>query len=237
MSTLKLICLPYAGGTAASIYLPWKKRLSEYVDVLPLEMPGRGKRIRDSFKTSMKETIEDLMTEFTKMIETEEPYLLFGHSMGSLLAFELYHKALEEGLPVPESLIVSGGQPPQLIEHRQRNYHQLSKEDFTKEVIKSGQVREELFHNQVLLDLYISILYADYKLVETYRFVPKGRKFNRDIYCLIGKHDPVILEQSDLWSEHTDRKLNKLLFEGGHFFIHECEHEVLATVKDIVKSI
>jgi medium-chain acyl-[acyl-carrier-protein] hydrolase len=43
---LRLFCFPYAGG-GASIYHGWRRWLPEWIDVCPIQLPGREDRIRE----------------------------------------------------------------------------------------------------------------------------------------------------------------------------------------------
>lgn len=70
MEKMRLLCLPYAGGSAASIYLPWKRKLKEEVEVIPLELAGRGKRIKEPLLQSVDEMVTDLI-EKTSLILSE----------------------------------------------------------------------------------------------------------------------------------------------------------------------
>lgn len=44
----------------------------------------------------------------------DKPFALFGHSMGSIVMFELAHKLTRDWGVSPEFLIVSGCRPPQV---------------------------------------------------------------------------------------------------------------------------
>jgi len=42
--SLTLFCLPYSGASAM-FYSPWRRKLPEWLNVRPLELPGRGMRM------------------------------------------------------------------------------------------------------------------------------------------------------------------------------------------------
>ena len=50
---VRLICLPYAGGTAA-VYRDWAGALGTGVEVLPVQLPGRGWRLRETPSVDLK---------------------------------------------------------------------------------------------------------------------------------------------------------------------------------------
>ena len=44
---VRLFCFPYAGG-AAFAYRGWEKHLPREVELYPVELPGRGSRLREA---------------------------------------------------------------------------------------------------------------------------------------------------------------------------------------------
>ena len=79
-------------------YYKWKKYINDNIEIVPLELKGRGKRIDQKFSLSMKAVVDDLYQELISYLdaESDKPYALFGHSMGSTIVFELAHKLQEE---------------------------------------------------------------------------------------------------------------------------------------------
>ncbi len=46
MSNTKLFCVPFAGGSAAN-FTAWKKYLHDSIELNPVELSGRGKRLNE----------------------------------------------------------------------------------------------------------------------------------------------------------------------------------------------
>ncbi|MEM5672660.1 thioesterase domain-containing protein [Bacillus cereus] len=109
MNTVKLICLPYAGGSAR-IYNTWVHLLDEKIEVVCPELAGRGKRFNEPFYKNLKEAVDDIYKNIEPIVNSG-PYALFGHSMGSLLTFELYYKLKREGHCEPEAIFFQGKLP------------------------------------------------------------------------------------------------------------------------------
>lgn len=104
MQDIKLYCLSCAGGTAAP-YRDWKGR---GVEVCPLELSGRGTRFNEPLYWSMDEVVDDLLPR----IDTRHPYALFGHSLGSILCYELLVRLQKEQLPPADHAFFSAANPP-----------------------------------------------------------------------------------------------------------------------------
>ncbi len=85
---IKLFCIPYSGASA-TVYSRWSKLINKEIEVFPLELAGRGRRLNDKFYNDMDEAAEDLSN--TIIDEAKDiNYALFGHSMGARLTYEVY---------------------------------------------------------------------------------------------------------------------------------------------------
>ncbi|MEL7001989.1 MAG: thioesterase domain-containing protein, partial [Bacteroidota bacterium] len=164
MKTLKLFCLPYAGGSA-SVYNPWKDHLDRSIQLVPVELAGRGSRIKEPLNTSRKEAVDDIYQIIRSDIENH-PYMIFGHSMGALMTFDLVHKIKVNNMPIPRHLFFSGASAPHLRDEKKK-YHLMSPEEFEKEVRNLGGTPPEFFQHQELIDMFLPILKNDFKMAET----------------------------------------------------------------------
>ena len=62
---LDLYCLPCAGASA-SVYLRWRRRLPAWIEVLPLELPGRGMRLGEPSVEDFQTLVEQLCEEIAQ---------------------------------------------------------------------------------------------------------------------------------------------------------------------------
>ncbi|MGD6900407.1 thioesterase II family protein [Bacillus infantis] len=232
MEKVRLLCLPYAGGSAASIYLPWKKKLDRNIEVIPLELAGRGKRIRESLLYSVEDTVSDLLEKQLGMLEEGIPYNIFGHSMGGLLAFELCRKINERGLPLPENLLISAFQPPDV--KLEGDIHLLPMEAFAEKMRLAGNIPESIFIDKDLYKVFMPILYADYKMVFEYVYKPIKDRMKVDLHLFTGTTDFRVYQLRKDWARQTKGLFKDYIFNGGHFFIRESEKAVLNQLESIL---
>src|SRR5437868_5498589 len=106
---LRLICIPYAGGSAG-FCSGWAEDLPAWVDLLSVQLPGRGERLQEPPITEMAVLIEKLAT--MTMPFANMPYVIFGHSMGAMIGYELVQALRRKGVRQPEILMASGTEPP-----------------------------------------------------------------------------------------------------------------------------
>ncbi|HEX2926639.1 MAG TPA: thioesterase domain-containing protein, partial [Ruminiclostridium sp.] len=166
----------------------------------------------------------------------DRKYAFFGHSMGSLLVYELVYKILENGLPMPIHLFLSGRYPPNVRDNG-KIIHKLSDVNFKNAIREFGGTPEEVLENPELWDIFSPILRADYKILENYIYEPKPFKLYCDISILYGKSDKEV-EQYDLskWQDFTIGKCQVYKFDGGHFFIHEKMEKVISLIKSTLEN-
>jgi medium-chain acyl-[acyl-carrier-protein] hydrolase len=226
MRKTKLFCFPYAGGSSM-VYTKWKKHLDNSIELKPIELAGRGKRFLQPFKYNMDDTVNDIYNIIKEEID-ESPYSLLGHSMGSLIVYELNKKIKEAGLKAPVHAFFSGSKPPHMRDSKA--LYKLPDDEFKDEIFKMEGTPKELLENKELLEIFLPVLRADYTIVDTYKCNEECIKLNCDMSVLYGKKDDVTVDEIVAWKNYTNRDCKIYGFEGGHFFIHN-------NIENIVKII
>ncbi|WP_145336695.1 thioesterase II family protein [Paenibacillus xylanexedens] len=235
MHTIKLFCIPYAGGSA-TIYSNWKRKLQKNIELILLEPAGRGRRSGEPLYNDLNEAVDDLYREVASVMEKDENYILFGHSMGSLLAFELYYKLIKEGFREPIHLYVSGGKAPHL--ERDIIYHDKPLEQFKKRIMDYDGVQSALlFQSEELLHFFLPVLRSDFKIVETYHYTTKTNKIGCDMTALTGIADSSLtLNDVAEWIRHAGENFYIKQYEGGHFFINDYKEQIIEMIHEMVQG-
>lgn len=211
----KLFCFPHAGGSA-SHFLPWRSVCGELFDVLPMQYPGRETRIRES----MPADVASLVTELCDSIErcaVDAPFVLYGHSFGALLAYEVSVRLCEAGRVRPQLLVASGCASPRQFRLR-RALHALADRALVEDLSSYGGVPAELLSSPDWVEIVAAVARADFELCARYRCVHQGR-LDIPILCLAGMDDewatPMDMQR---WSEYTHARFELHVFPGQHFF-------------------
>ncbi|TKH41451.1 thioesterase [Paenibacillus terrae] len=234
MARITLFFIPYAGGSA-SVSFKWKKLLLPQIKLVPLELAGRGIRSGEPLKDSIEEMSKDLLLKISQEIAPGDPYAIYGHSMGTMIAFELYYKLVAGGYGKPAHLFVSGGRAP----HVPRDFpwaHDLPAEQFRTHLQRYGQLSEAIFDNRELYDYFIPVLRADFKAVETYEYMTPAVPLNCSVTALTGLTDNTMtLQDAEAWGQHTDQNFRIFTFDGGHFFIHDEVEQITQIINETLE--
>jgi medium-chain acyl-[acyl-carrier-protein] hydrolase len=216
---IRLFCFPYAGG-GASIFRHWANGLPEFVEVCPVQLPGRETRFREAAFTRLGPLIEALAGELGPYLDP--PFAFFGHSMGALLAFELARRLRRDGRPQPVGLFVSGCGAPQ-IRTQESPIHALPVADFRERLRGLNGTPAAVLDNDELMDLLLPTLRGDFALCETYTYTP-APPLSCPISAWGGLGDDTVGRQElDAWRAQTTGSFRLRMLRGDHFFLQSAQ--------------
>ncbi|KPZ28613.1 thioesterase II family protein [Pseudomonas coronafaciens] len=220
--SLTLFCLPYSGASAM-FYGPWRRKVPEWLNVRPLELPGRGMRMDEPLQTDIAQLTSELADEISAELDT--PYALFGHSLGGLLAFELAHALRERGLPAPLALFASSTAGPV---RRDVSEYVVAKTDeqLIARLRKLQGTSENVIANDELMQLMLPILRADFLLCGSFVYGER-EPLSVPIHIFGGKQDSISVEELLDWQEETCTGFSLDMFEGHHFYLIEEQAQLL----------
>lgn len=233
MGNMKLFCLPYAGGSSAIIYNRWISLAPTAIELIPVEISGRGRRITEPLHTDIHAVVEDVYNQLKELL-TDQPFAFFGHSMGSLITYELYYYLQQRGAPLPKRLFFSGGAPPH--HYKNEGKHLLSDRKFINMVKQYGGLPDAFIQSKELLSLYLPILRADFQVVETYTHVQRQQKLLCPISVLYGSEDEAIVPYVGEWRMYAGAGYTEHVFDGGHFYLLDRPEEILATIENALEG-
>ncbi|WP_443065020.1 thioesterase II family protein [Streptomyces sp. NBC_00576] len=211
----RLACFPHAGGTA-NHYHGVSAALSPEVEALAIQYPGRQDRWAAPHPGSIQGLAQQAVSALAPW--TDRPLALFGHSMGALVAFEAARLLADEGT-VPHRLIVSGCRAPS--RPREGSVHRLDDAGIIAHLKELGGTASEVLDNEELRAMFLPAMRADYRAVESYRYVP-GPPLSCPVLILTGDSDPATtLDEANAWGEHTSAGSELRVYSGGHFFLDE----------------
>ncbi len=231
---VRLFCFPHVGGSAA-IYRTWPAKFSEQVELLTVELPGRGQRFGETPFSSLKE----MLIIFHQAISSylDKPFFIFGHSMGALIAYEWALLLQKEKQTLPLKLFLSAFGAPHVALSREKQLHLLSDKEFLEELHRLKGTPAEVLKHKELMQLLIPMIRADLKMVETYQYqVSEALALP---LCVLGGTQDSEVEESKLlaWKDLTSSVFKSKFLEGDHFFIQSKRDELVHFISQEIESV
>jgi surfactin synthase thioesterase subunit len=220
---LTLFCLPCAGASAA-MYFRWRRLLPAWIDVAPLELPGRGSCMAqppiDDF---------DLLCAHLgrQLAQVRAPYALFGHSMGGLLAYGLAQRLRQDGAPLPQAMFLSACAAPS-----ERSFERCARQDdasLIDDLRRQGGTPAQLFEEPELLRMTLDLLAADYRVCQSFRR-PDLPALPLPMRVFGGRDDDIAEHRLRAWQLESTEPLALDWFDGGHFYLRRQEAALLARI-------
>ena len=230
---LKLYLLPYAGGST-SVFRHWSTHFDDEVELIGIQLPGRGARMRESAETDHRVLVRDI-ADAIQGDSQRGGYALYGHSMGALLA---YHVALElarRGAGQPDCLFLSACQPPHMA-RAPRDVAAMSDADFLEELRRMEGTPAVLLDNAELMQLMLPTIKADFMLLDSWHrqlgTAPASAPLSVPIVAMAGRRDRHCTpDQIAQWGDYTAGATDTLVYNGGHFFLQNQEAALVADIR------
>lgn len=223
----KLFCIPFSGGNAYS-YLEFNKFLPAHVELVNLELPGRGKRVAEKLLTSIESMTEDLYQQIESRIDGQ--YAIFGHSLGALLGLTLSRFIGMKQLNLPSVLFVSGLTAPSLIQPSEK--YNLPENQFIGMLREMEGIPEELLNNESFLQYFLPVIKSDFKAFAHYQYEPATIPLNIPLVVLLGTNENINDQDAACWQLETGRPVTICRFEGGHFYIFKETNKVCQLIAE-----
>lgn len=221
---MQLICFPFAGGYSAS-FRPLYDRLKTDCDMMAIEPPGHG--------TNQMELVDDLETlvgMYKAALEPKltRPFVLFGYTMGGMVAYRLAQRLEKEGI-FPSAVIISAIQPPDCKRKKVSHYDD---DAFLDHIIQLGGIPDELVRNREVINYFLPSFRADYRALESFLHTDHSL-VSSPVYILNGDKDEKCMRDASGWEKWV-RKAEFHTFQGGHMFLLSKTEEVAARIRSIL---
>ena len=220
-----LFFLPHAGGSAKS-YCSFKRFLPKTLKVIPMEPAGRSTRSSEPLFTDISACCRDLLDRHGEEMSSDR-YMIFGHSMGTLLACELVRQAREKGIPEPEHVFLSGRCSADEKAMIFRSDESTSDEEITDFFFSKSLFPKPAAGAEELIAMLSRILCADVRMADKFCIDPELFRFDCNLTVLYGRDDEM-LTGFDMhgWQRLTNGNCKVLDFSGGHFYYQEHKEEI-----------
>ena len=219
--------MPFAGGSKYS-YRDYEALAPAFIKVIPLEYPGRGARIKEALLGNMDEIVDDLYCQIRHRV-ADQPYAIYGHSMGALTALLLTRKLVANNHRAPLHLFVTGTAGPAAYSQKEQRRHLMPMPEFIQEIKKLDGIPDELLEHEELLEYIEPILRADFRVIETYTYV-ESEKLDVPVSVITGTREKMDAKDIQAWQVETQCAVDFLQLPGKHFFIFHYADVIMNTM-------
>jgi surfactin synthase thioesterase subunit len=226
---LRLLCFPYAGGSAA-MFRSWHETLPAAVEPVAVQLPGRDSRLAEPPYEDMTSLVARLADVLAPVLD--QPFACYGHSMGARVALEFAHELRVRGLPGPRALFVGSSVAPALrLPVRGWNEPDDRLVEYLREL---GGTADLVFADRELLQLFLPTLRADLTVIGTH--VPPARApLAVPLYAFAGAADEqATAERMRPWRAETSAEFALFEVSGGHFFDAGGIRQLLQSIPELL---
>ncbi|WP_185445863.1 thioesterase II family protein [Kribbella qitaiheensis] len=213
---MRLVCLPHAGGSAAS-YAGLSAELPQQVELVVAQYPGRGDRYAEPAVEDISRMAAQISAELLAL--EPAPVVLFGHSLGALVGYETALALHRSGVP-PLQLVISASPPPRLAGGG--DTHLRDDDELWSIVCGFGGVEPEIAADTDLRSVLLPTLRSDVRTNELYQPPVAPPSLDCPVLCYHGIGDPLVDEQQLAeWGDVTTGPFSVRRRAGGHFHVFQ----------------
>jgi surfactin synthase thioesterase subunit len=214
-AAFNLVCLPWGGGGAVG-YRDWQAHQPANVSLWAVEPPGRGPRLLDEPERHFDRWIDAIGREVQQF---SSPVVLFGHSFGSILAFELASWLRRHACSTVELVCVSSRRCPGRPS-KAAPLATAADAELIAWIRRLGGVHADILASTEMLELILPPLRDDIRLDADY--VARGGPLEESLLAFAGRDDPLV-SPADVgeWQAWTTAGYDFHLLPGGHFHLLE----------------
>ncbi|MBL7665787.1 MAG: thioesterase [Bacteriovoracaceae bacterium] len=229
----QIYIIPHAGGNYSQ-YLSYKDLLTNKIETIFLELPGRGSNVKDQeHVTGWNDFIEK---SFELVANPDKPTIIMGHSFGSLIAFELVKRLEERGFK--NLLLITSAYLAPTTENLKKipKVSQLSDDCLWEEVKKYGAIPANIVQDPKLNSFFIKPLRFDFEMMESYQN-PDLTKIQSPIITLLGADDSIYdFSQMEEWKHFTKNSYKLKIFNGDHFYLLKNAPVVATAINQMIEN-
>ncbi|GCD40326.1 oleoyl-ACP hydrolase [Streptomyces chrestomyceticus JCM 4735] len=226
---VRLLCFPHAAG-GASAFRPWRDLLPPECELWAVQYPGHEDRIGERPASDLTRTARQAAIAAQWL--ADRPYLVFGHSMGALLAYETCRRLERLGIPAPDRLFVSGSPPPHRVAGAPSHTGDGPR---WMHGYEHGAGSEAGPDDEQYDDLTARTLEADLRMLAGYRPGPAWRA-PWPVTVIRAAHDPDLdAAAAAAWQDYAADDITQATVPGDHFACFTRPHDTVRLIAGAVR--
>lgn len=221
-ASVRLLCFHHAGGSALSL-MPVVRDIKGDVEVCLFELPGRGMLQEEEHLSNFEEARDYLLERVNECID--RPCVIFGHSLGGLLAYSVAASLDEEKVKYLKRVVISASRSPHTVsehaQHPKEPFILRSFQSVKDDMMRLGGMPLELLEDEELLNNAVETTGRDFHMLDTFRENEKC-VLEMPIELWLGNTDEAVdLSEVSKWKKVTGGGFEDIVYSGGHFYLFE----------------
>lgn len=234
MDPVTLLCFPYAGA-GAGFFRHWRQQDPPGVDVVPVQLPGREHRFTETPYRKVHAAVDGLVPEVRELLAERSRVVVFGHSLGAVLAYEMAHRIASMDGPDIAHLVVSGSPGPAAA--REARATGLPDDEFVARVRELAGYSHPALRDPAMRELLLPCLRADVEMHESYRPPASRPPLRVPITAVRGADDGLVSRaETDQWASATTEEFHVTELPGGHMYLLDSAPELLAMARQLIRD-
>jgi acyl transferase domain-containing protein/surfactin synthase thioesterase subunit/NAD(P)-dependent dehydrogenase (short-subunit alcohol dehydrogenase family) len=226
----RLLCF-HSMGTGASLFTHFLLNPPADTDIVAVQLPGRENRADEPFLQNVEDIVDQLDAQLSPL--ADRPYVIWGHSFGGIIVFELVRRWREQGRKLPAHLHLTGTIAPDKVALWQ-----------SREVLRRVTVEENRAEYLMSLARYVEdpefierilpVMRRDMPILQTYRY-REQLQLPLDITCWAARQDDMVYpDEVALWQAHGSRAFTLHQVDGDHWFLNRNKDAITAVLEAIL---
>lgn len=215
-ATKTIVALPFGGGDRNG-YRSVEVHLDAGFRWVTPELPGHGSRADEPLMDDVRAMAKNVLTKLWDP-PPADPYVVFGHSMGAMIGYEMILELVRRDEPLPIFAYFTGCRPPNAVGRTE--FADLSTSDFWREMAQYIGLSEAVMRNEKWKTAVEPLLRNDCRAMETYTGRSPEDKIPVPLYYRVGKEDALPAAESAEWERYSSVSADVVVVDGDHFFIH-----------------
>lgn len=191
------------------------------------DMPGHGDRFNEALLKHIDAVMDDVWARVAPALTGD--FVLFGNSMGSLIAWLLARRLAKAGREMPKHFFAASRMAPQAYPF-DPGRDELDAEAFW-EMIRGYGGSSDFVDNPEFRSLFEPMLRADFAVLGSYAPM-SAPPLHIPATVLFGSKDRYKADDRATWQEVFAGGAGEHLFDGGHFFVYEQAEAVLGVMRE-----
>jgi len=219
-----LYTIPFAGGSSFS-YSDWNKYLDRNIELVNLDYSGHGKRMDEDLINSFDEVVDDMLKLIINHVDKSK-FMIYGHSMGGMVAYYVSHILQDNFHMNPNCLFIGGCPSPKFFSCDRKKYERNM---IIEQMLKDNRIDLEIAESDEFNSIIYPIIENDYNMLcRNFDGIFNELLFNITI-CLGGLKDDTVdsLGIQD-WNNYISRVVYRLV-DDAHYF-NESSSEVVCNI-------